>query len=186
MSRTTFVVVLLLLFCQASSFKRYHSIAISRSSWTLTPRIVTSAANDSAGIDDASNDSMMSGFSRQATDETKVEATGPQALRDLVEYPCEFVIKVIGLREVQFEVLMPCGTALLTINPLSQNEFARDMVAIISRVTGVEPSSIFFSTRPGSGNKYISVSIHAPVASADILYECYAELSRDPRVKYKL
>ena len=93
------------------------------------------------------------------------EAEGQSRVFDrLVDYPCTFQIKVIGLR---------------------QGQFTTDMVDIISRVTSKPSEEIKFSIRKSSAEKYISVSIDAPVASADMLYECYEALEKDPRVKFK-
>lgn len=89
--------------------------------------------------------------------------TGERIFDTLVEYPCDFTIKAIG-----------------------QGDIASDVVGIISRVTATDPSLIKFRTNPSSRGTYVSVSVDAPVASADELYDCYAALRSDPRIKFTI
>ena len=90
---------------------------------------------------------------------------GGKVFEKLVEYPCEFTIKVIGKHE---------------------ESFAGDMVGYISKTVDVAPEKIKFTTTPSGKGTYTSVTIEAPVASADQLYECYAVLRNDPRVRMAL
>ncbi|KAH8068866.1 DUF493-like protein [Aureococcus anophagefferens] len=90
---------------------------------------------------------------------------GGKVFEKLVEYPCEFTIKVIGKHE---------------------DSFAGDMVGYISKTVDVAPEKIKFTTTPSGKGTYTSVTIEAPVASADQLYECYAVLRNDPRVRMAL
>jgi putative lipoic acid-binding regulatory protein len=82
----------------------------------------------------------------------------------LVEFPCLFQIKVIGVHE---------------------ESFSKDILKIVSRVTGVPSEIITFSVRITGSSKYESISIDAPVSNADMLYELYSEVSKDSRVKFK-
>lgn len=91
------------------------------------------------------------------------QQTGERIFDSLVEYPCEFTIKVIG-----------------------QGDIAADVVNKIGRVTATDPSLIKFKTNPSSRGTYVSVSVDAPVANADELYECYAALRGDPRIKFTI
>ena len=59
------------------------------------------------------------------------------------------------------------------------------MVDCVSSVTGVPSADIKSSVRITNSKKYISVTIQAPVKNADMLYEVYEVLSKDPRVKFK-
>ena len=93
------------------------------------------------------------------------EKHGAKVFEKLVEYPCEFTIKVIGKHE---------------------DSFAGDMVGYISKTVDVAPEKIKFTTTPSGKGTYTSVTIEAPVASADQLYECYAVLRNDPRVRMAL
>ena len=83
----------------------------------------------------------------------------------LVDYPCEFTIKVIGFDD---------------------ETFATDMCRYIAGVVNKPAESIAFSKNDSKQKTYTSVTIKAPVASADELYECYAVLRQDPRVKIAL
>jgi|AntAceMinimDraft_1070359.scaffolds.fasta_scaffold185426_1 hypothetical protein len=87
-----------------------------------------------------------------------------RVFEELVKYPCNFQIKVIGLK---------------------QGHFTSDMIDIVARVCAVASNQIPFTLRPSKANKYLSISIDCPVTSADMLYEVYGELEKDPRVKFK-
>uniref|UniRef100_A0A7S3NIF1 Uncharacterized protein n=1 Tax=Aureoumbra lagunensis TaxID=44058 RepID=A0A7S3NIF1_9STRA len=91
--------------------------------------------------------------------------TGKRVFEALVEYPCDFQIRVIGREDASF---------------------VNDMLEYIGRVTETPVDEISFSTNPSSKGTFISVSIDAPIDSAQTLYECYAILRQDPRVKVAL
>ena len=93
------------------------------------------------------------------------EENGGKVFEKLVEYPCEFKIKVIGRDE---------------------DTFAEDVVEYIAKTVDKDASTIKYTTAASSGKTYVSVTIAAPVASSDQLYECYAVLRRDPRVRMAL
>ena len=90
---------------------------------------------------------------------------GAKVFEKLVEYPCEFTIKVIGFDD---------------------ETFSADMVKYIAGVVDKPADSIEFSKNDSKQKTYTSVTIKAPVASADELYQCYAVLRQDPRVKIAL
>ena len=90
---------------------------------------------------------------------------GAKVFEKLVEYPCEFTIKVIGFDD---------------------ETFAADMCRYIAGVVDKPAESIAFSKNDSKQKTYTSVTIKAPVASADELYQCYAVLRQDPRVKIAL
>ena len=93
------------------------------------------------------------------------ENDGAKVFEKLVDYPCEFTIKVIGFDD---------------------ETFSADMVRYIAGVVDKPAESIAFSKNDSKQKTYTSVTIKAPVASADELYECYAVLRQDPRVKIAL
>ena len=96
----------------------------------------------------------------------QIEERGNRVFDELVgEFPTLFTLKVVGADD---------------------NSFAADMVALIAEATGKSASSIQYSINSSSGGKYVSVTIQAPVASPDEVYECYAKLRGDPRVKMAL
>ena len=93
------------------------------------------------------------------------ENDGAKVFEKLVDYPCEFTIKVIGFDD---------------------ETFAADMCRYIAGVVDKPAESIAFSKNDSKQKTYTSVTIKAPVASADELYQCYAVLRQDPRVKIAL
>jgi putative lipoic acid-binding regulatory protein len=93
------------------------------------------------------------------------ENDGAKVFEKLVDYPCEFTIKVIGFDD---------------------ETFAADMCRYIAGVVDKPVDDIAFSKNDSKQKTYTSVTIKAPVASADELYQCYAVLRQDPRVKIAL
>ena len=93
------------------------------------------------------------------------ENDGAKVFEKLVDYPCEFTIKVIGFDD---------------------ETFSADMVRYIAGVVDKPADSIEFSKNDSKQKTYTSVTIKAPVASAEELYQCYAVLRQDPRVKIAL
>lgn len=90
---------------------------------------------------------------------------GARIFEALVEYPCEFKIKVIGRED---------------------ESFVQDVVSYIGKVTDTAPSNISFTTAASSAGTFVSVSVDAPVQNAEQLYECYSVLRNDPRVRMAL
>jgi putative lipoic acid-binding regulatory protein len=80
----------------------------------------------------------------------------------LIEYPCEFKLKIIGLNE---------GT------------FAEEMVQVVADCCNVQSDSVKFTER--QNGKWTSVTVFAPVENAEMLYTLYENVDRDPRVKFK-
>ncbi|CAN0250142.1 unnamed protein product [Discosporangium mesarthrocarpum] len=87
-----------------------------------------------------------------------------RAFEYLVEYPCEFEIKVIGMNE---------------------ENFASDIAETVGNVCGVGKTKVRFSVRGTNSGRFCSVTVHAPVSNADMLYKCYEMIDQDPRVKFK-
>lgn len=92
------------------------------------------------------------------------EVTGEKSrvFEALVEYPCDFTMKIVGANE---------GT------------FVQEMVAVVAESCEVEAEDISHSVR--MMGKWTSVTVQAPVQSADMLYQLYENVDRDPRVKFK-
>lgn len=80
----------------------------------------------------------------------------------LVEYPCEFPLKIIGAND---------------------GSFAAEIVQVVADSCEVEMESIRHSERVNG--KWTSVTVHAPVQNAEMLYTLYENIDRDPRVKFK-
>ena len=113
----------------------------------------------------ASTASRGDGVGAAPLDSPLAPTQGAKVFEKLVEYPCEFTIKVIGFDD---------------------DTFAADMCRYIAGVVDKPAESIAFSKNDSKQKTYTSVTIKAPVASADELYQCYAVLRQDPRVKIAL
>mmetsp|Transcript_15609 Transcript_15609/g.42039 ORF Transcript_15609/g.42039 Transcript_15609/m.42039 type:complete len:162 (+) Transcript_15609:74-559(+) len=85
-----------------------------------------------------------------------------RAFNDLVDFPCVFTFKVIGLR---------------------QGQFAEDMCDCVASVLEIKSENVKVSVR--DKGKYRSLTILAPCNNADQIYSIYAAIDRDPRVKFK-
>lgn len=92
----------------------------------------------------------------------------PRVFERTVQFPTLFDIKVIG----------EPGEG-------GGQEFETDMVKVVAGVTGKPWESIAYSSRDTSSGKYRSLTIKAPVDSADQLYTVYEKISADQRVKFK-
>lgn len=95
------------------------------------------------------------------------ERTGKKArvFEALVEYPCLFTLKVVGANE---------------------GEFVADVLTIIATTCQVEDADIVSIDHTVKYNgKWASVTVKAPVKSAQMLYQLYEDVDRDPRVKFK-
>ncbi|TFJ86730.1 hypothetical protein NSK_001818 [Nannochloropsis salina CCMP1776] len=66
-----------------------------------------------------------------------------------------------------------------------EKQVTREAIPYFQQVTGEPPADIVYSSRDTSSGKYRSLTIHAPVKSADQLYEIYEKVDLDPRVKFK-
>ena len=92
------------------------------------------------------------------------EETGKKSrvFEALVDYPCNFKLKIIGANE---------GT------------FASEMVQVVADSCNVDVSEVKHTER--MNGKWVSVTVFAPVESAEMLYTLYENIDRDPRVKFK-
>lgn len=84
----------------------------------------------------------------------------------LVEYPSVFKMKIVGSDGVE-----------------EQDEFAPSIVKVVAESCGVDVSAVRHSIR--KNGKWISVTVHAPVQNADMLYSLYENVDKDKRVKFK-
>ena len=95
------------------------------------------------------------------------ETTGKKSrvFEALVSYPSVFEMKIVGRDEVD------------------ETRFATEMVGIVARSCGVDPDDVKHTER--KNGKWTSVTVHAPVRDADMLYALYECVDKDPRVKFK-
>ena len=94
------------------------------------------------------------------------ETTGEKkrVFEALVEYPSVFKMKIVGQDD--------------------ENEtFAQEIVQTIAKSCGVDISMVKHSKR--KNGKWTSVTVHAPVRDADMLYSLYEDVDQNPRVKFK-
>lgn len=80
----------------------------------------------------------------------------------LVDFPCVFTFKVIGV---------------------AQGAFANDIIDSVA--TALEMDRKFLKTSFRDKGKYRSITVDAPVNSSEQIYNVYAAIGRDPRVKFK-
>ena len=94
------------------------------------------------------------------------ETTGEKkrVFEALVEYPSVFKMKIVGQDD-------------------EQESFAPEIVEVVAKSCGVEESMVKHTMR--KNGKWTSVTVHAPVKSADMLYSLYENVDKNPRVKFK-
>ena len=80
----------------------------------------------------------------------------------LVDYPCDFTMKIVGANE---------GT------------FVEELLQIVADSCETTSTGIPHKTRVNG--KWISVTVEAPVQNAEMLYTLYENIDKDPRVKFK-
>eukprot|EP00179_Madagascaria_erythrocladioides_P000114 CAMPEP_0198313450 /NCGR_PEP_ID=MMETSP1450-20131203/4463_1 /TAXON_ID=753684 ORGANISM="Madagascaria erythrocladiodes, Strain CCMP3234" /NCGR_SAMPLE_ID=MMETSP1450 /ASSEMBLY_ACC=CAM_ASM_001115 /LENGTH=171 /DNA_ID=CAMNT_0044016445 /DNA_START=116 /DNA_END=631 /DNA_ORIENTATION=- len=90
------------------------------------------------------------------------EAKSKRMIGDLVDFPCKFTFKVIGLR---------------------QGDFVNDISDSVCAVLDIERHLLDVSFR--DKGKYRSITVNAPCNTADQVYDIYRAIDRDPRVKFK-
>ncbi|KAL3919539.1 MAG: hypothetical protein SGARI_007183 [Bacillariaceae sp.] len=88
------------------------------------------------------------------------EETGEKArvFEALVEYPCEFTMKIVGANE---------------------GSFVEDILAVVADACESKVSDISHSTK--AMGKWTSVTVKAPVKSSEMLYTLYEKVDLDPR-----
>jgi len=100
------------------------------------------------------------GYTLYADEETGQKS---RVFEALVEYPCEFTLKIVGANE---------------------GAFVEEMVAVVAECCAVEDVNEI-NHRIRINGKWISLTVDAPVQSAEMLYALYESVDRDPRVKFK-
>lgn len=87
---------------------------------------------------------------------------GSRVFDELVDFPCVFTFKVIGM---------------------AQGNFMGDIVDSVAMA--LETDKKFLQTSYRDRGKYRSITVKAPVNTANQIYDVYAAIDRDPRVKFK-
>lgn len=80
----------------------------------------------------------------------------------LVDFPCVFTFKIIGL---------------------AQGDFANDIIDSVA--LALEMDRTFLKTSFRDRGKYRSITVDAPVNTVDQIRNVYNAIDRDPRVKFK-
>ncbi|OEU10570.1 hypothetical protein FRACYDRAFT_211716 [Fragilariopsis cylindrus CCMP1102] len=80
----------------------------------------------------------------------------------LIEYPSIFTMKIVGANE---------------------GLFVEEIVAVVAEACESDFEQINHSTKVNG--KWVSVTCHAPVQNAEMLYALYEKIDLDPRVKFK-
>lgn len=86
----------------------------------------------------------------------------PQPPQQLVQFPCVFTIKVVGVR---------------------QGEFTEDILDAVGGVVGRTRDELKHSVR--DNGKWRSITVEVPVQTSEQLYAVYEAVGKDPRVKFK-
>ena len=103
--------------------------------------------------------------------ETYKTTEGARVFDDMLKFPCEFTVKIIGVND---------------------DVFVEEIISQISSITGRTKEQMNCQLRPSKAvnpnedAKYISISIRTIFHSSDDLYSVYAIASTDTRVKYIL
>lgn len=87
---------------------------------------------------------------------------GTRVFDELVDFPCVFTFKVIGM---------------------AQGNFMGDIIDSVA--LALETDKKFLKTSFRDRGKYRSITVKAPVNTASQIYDVYAAIDRDPRVKFK-
>jgi len=126
----------------------------------------TSGKSSFVGIGKPLNDVQNPEYDEQGYTLYADETTGKKerVFEALVDYPSVFKMKIIGKDD-------------------EEETFAPGLVQIVADSCGVDVSMVKHSKR--KNGKWTSVTVHAPVTSADMLYSLYANVDKDPRVKFK-
>jgi len=130
----------------------------------ITTRKTTKGKKTFVGIGKPLNDINKPEYDDQGYTLYADEETGEKSrvFEALIDYPSVFKMKIIGKNE---------------------SSFAKEMVEIVADSCSVASEEITYSER--ANGKWLSVTVHAPVESAEMLYALYENVDRDPRVKFK-
>lgn len=122
------------------------------------------------------------------------EVTGEKrrVFEALVEYPSVFKMKIVGSdgygivndqQQQQQQQLDGDDDDNTNSNNNNNLLFAPSIVKVVAESCGVDVSDVRHTIR--KNGKWISVTVHAPVQNADMLYALYENVDKDPRVKFK-
>jgi len=131
------------------------------------PTIIQTASGDNfVGIGKPLNDINNPEYDENGYTLYADEVTGEKkrVFEALVEYPSVFKMKIVGKDD-------------------EEGSFAPEIVDVVAKSCGVDNSMVKHTKR--KNGKWTSVTVHAPVKNADMLYALYENVDKDPRVKFK-
>jgi putative lipoic acid-binding regulatory protein len=102
------------------------------------------------------------GYTLFADERTGVKS---RVFEALVDYPCAFTMKIVGQTD--------------------EGRFVPEIVAVVAESCQVNVEDVPHSVRTVGSSKWTSVTVQAPVQSAEMLYQLYEVVDKDPRVKFK-
>ncbi|CAN8072153.1 unnamed protein product [Agarophyton chilense] len=105
---------------------------------------------------------MIRGFPNNFNNDFSHNSGDRRVFDELVDFPCVFTFKVIGM---------------------AQGDFMGDIVDSVA--TALETDKKYLKTSYRDKGKYRSITLKAPVNTAEQIYSVYAAIDRDPRVKFK-
>ncbi|KAI0561529.1 YbeD-like protein [Gracilaria domingensis] len=105
---------------------------------------------------------MIRGFPNNFNNDFANNSGNRRVFDELVDFPCVFTFKVIGM---------------------AQGDFMGDIVDSVA--TALETDKKYLKTSYRDKGKYRSITLKAPVNTAEQIYSVYAAIDRDPRVKFK-
>jgi len=144
---------------------------------------ITSASqeNKAAAFDEAMSTTMRqraNSFDAAIQDKlASIEKRG-QKVFDLLEYPCEHEIKIVGAKAMKIGKYGWKKSSLLSIG----YELETQVRSIVGDTTGTDPEALKTSSR--EKGKWVSVSVFAPVSSSEMLYDIYAKLNGEESFRF--
>lgn len=117
------------------------------------------------------------------------ERTGSKArvFEALVDYPCLFTLKIVGANDATFvqDVLQIVASTCEVMAATTDNdEKELSESSLTSSSSTADINQMIEHTIKYNG-KWASITVQAPVQSAQMLYQLYENVDRDPRVKFK-
>jgi putative lipoic acid-binding regulatory protein len=148
-----------------SSSSSFKFMATATTTSLTTTTTTTNKKKSFVGIGPPLNDLSNPAVDDQGYTLYADETTGHTArvFEALVEYPCQFDLKIVGAND--------------------KGAFVPDMLLVVAESCQVPVADLIHRVR--TLGKWTSVTVQAPVQSADMLYRLYETIDRDPRVKFK-
>lgn len=123
------------------------------------------------------------GYTLYADEQTGMKS---RVFEALIEYPCLFTMKIVGRDDVESKSTNDTAKKNANNNDSNNNErFVQDILQIVATSCKVSSQTILDNYSIRQNGKWTSITVQAPVTSAEMLYQLYEDVDRDPRVKFK-